>query len=172
MSGAWIQENRADSRTTSPRQQGRCGGTTPPLRHSAPPERRPSAVTWRDVTGRSGHPPPRESRLQRHRLPGRERRRRGRPTSRTAGSWSFTVHRRSVGCPRRNTGWSRDVRETIPPSDLAARAARLRRSRMGGVVEQRIQVIAVDGVTTGSMYHKALHDDDGRPDGSTGSLVI
>lgn len=67
----------------------------------------------------------------------------------------------------------RDVREIIPPSDLAARAARLKTIAMGGVVKQRIQVIAVDGVTHWVHVHaKPFYDDDGRPDGSTGSLRL
>jgi PAS domain S-box-containing protein len=67
----------------------------------------------------------------------------------------------------------RQVREIIPPEDAAAFAARLATLTAGGTIQQRIRVVAVDGVTHWADLHaRPLYDDDGHQDGFTDALRL
>ena len=77
----------------------------------------------------------------------------------------------SVASPEYWVG--RPVREIIPPEDAAAFAARLATLAAGGTVQERIRVVAVDGVTHWVDLHaRPLYDDDGHQDGFTGALRL
>ncbi len=67
----------------------------------------------------------------------------------------------------------RRVLEIIPPEDEAAFAARLATLAAGGTVQERIRVVAVDGVTHWADVHaRPLRDDAGRQDGFTAALRL
>ena len=72
-----------------------------------------------------------------------------------------------------STGSGRRVLEIIPPEDEAAFAARLATLAAGGTVQERIRVVAVDGVTHWADVHaRPLRDDAGRQDGFTAALRL
>ena len=67
----------------------------------------------------------------------------------------------------------RPVREIIPPEDAAAFARRLPTLESGGTAQERIRVVAVDGVTHWADLHaRPLYDDGGHQDGFTAALRL
>lgn len=67
----------------------------------------------------------------------------------------------------------RDVQEIVPSADVSASAARVKTLEGGGVIQQRIRVVAVDGVMHWvDMHAKPFHGDDGRQDGFTAALRL
>ena len=67
----------------------------------------------------------------------------------------------------------REFREVVPPSDAPALAARLKTLSEGGVIQQRVRVVSVDGVTHWVHLHaKPFYDACGREDGFTASLRV
>ena len=67
----------------------------------------------------------------------------------------------------------RTAQEIIPPEEASDFARRLAILAAGGTVQERLRVVAVDGVTHWiDMHAKPFYDDDGRQDGFTAALRV